>query len=81
MELVATGRPFVSVPLASHFEQQFHVRHRLERYGAHASLQFADATPQRLGELMAQQVGSTPSYRPVSGAGAGRAADLIAELL
>ncbi|MFL6159863.1 MAG: glycosyltransferase, partial [Marmoricola sp.] len=24
MELVATGRPFVSLPLASHFEQQFH---------------------------------------------------------
>ena len=34
MELVATGRPFVSVPLASHFEQRFHVRHRLDRYGA-----------------------------------------------
>ncbi|HMC70429.1 MAG TPA: glycosyltransferase, partial [Mycobacteriales bacterium] len=34
MELVAAGRPFISVPLASHFEQRFHVRHRLDRYGA-----------------------------------------------
>ena len=34
MELVAAGRPLVALPLASHFEQHFHVRHRLDRYGA-----------------------------------------------
>ena len=81
MELVAARRPFVSIPLASHFEQQFHVRHRLDRYGARTSLQFADATPDRLGALIAELIGSKPTYLPVSGAGAGRAADLIAELL
>jgi predicted glycosyltransferase len=81
MELVAARRPFVSIPLASHFEQQFHVRHRLDRYGARTSLQFADATPERLGALIAVLIGTEPSYLPVSGTGAGRAADLIAELL
>jgi UDP:flavonoid glycosyltransferase YjiC (YdhE family) len=81
MELVAAGRPFVSIPLASHFEQQFHVRHRLDRYGARTALQFADATPERLGALIAELVGSRPSYRPVAPGGADRAADLIAELL
>jgi predicted glycosyltransferase len=81
MELVAAGRPFVSLPLASHFEQQFHVRHRLERYGARTTLQFADASPDRLGALIAELAGSQPSYLPVSGDGAGRAADLIAELI
>jgi pimeloyl-ACP methyl ester carboxylesterase/predicted glycosyltransferase len=81
MELVAAGRPFVSLPLASHFEQQFHVRHRLERYGARTTLQFADASPERLGALIAELAGSQPSYLPVSGGGAGRAADLIAELI
>jgi pimeloyl-ACP methyl ester carboxylesterase/predicted glycosyltransferase len=81
MELVAARRPFVAIPLASHFEQQFHVRHRLDRYGARTALQFAEATPQRLGALIAELVGSEPSYLPVSGGGAGRAADLIAELL
>ena len=45
MELVAAGRPFVSIPLARHFEQQLHVRHRLERYGARTSIDYADATP------------------------------------
>jgi predicted glycosyltransferase len=81
MELVAARRPFVAIPLASHFEQQFHVRHRLDRYGARTALQFADATPERLGGLIGDLIGSEPSYRPVSSGGAARAAKLIAELI
>ena len=34
MELAAAARPFLYVPLRHHFEQNFHVRTRLERYGA-----------------------------------------------
>ncbi len=34
MELTANRRPFLYVPLRHHFEQNFHVRHRLDRYGA-----------------------------------------------
>jgi Glycosyltransferase family 28 C-terminal domain len=34
MELTANGRPFLYFPLRHHFEQNFHVRHRLQRYGA-----------------------------------------------
>ena len=34
MELTAGGRPFLYFPLGHHFEQQVHVRHRLERHGA-----------------------------------------------
>jgi pimeloyl-ACP methyl ester carboxylesterase/predicted glycosyltransferase len=81
MELVAAGRPFVALPLASHFEQQFHVRHRLDRYGARMSLAFADTSPERLAEAIGGLVGSSPSYRPIDPGGAGRAAGLIAELL
>jgi predicted glycosyltransferase len=33
MELTAARRPFLYFPLRHHFEQNFHVRHRLERYG------------------------------------------------
>src|SRR4029450_13512556 len=33
MELTATQRPFLYVPLRHHFEQNFHVRHRLNQYG------------------------------------------------
>ena len=38
MELTAYGRPFIYVPLRHHFEQNFHVRHRLDRYGAGRAL-------------------------------------------
>ncbi len=34
MELTTNQRPFLYFPLRHHFEQNFHVRHRLERYGA-----------------------------------------------
>ena len=61
MELVAARRPFVSLPLASHFEQRFHVRHRLDRYGARSWLEYQDATPEALADAMADEVGSEPS--------------------
>ena len=45
MELTANQRPFLYFPLRHHFEQNFHVRHRLERYGAGRALDFETATP------------------------------------
>ncbi len=81
MELVAAQRPFVSLPLASHFEQRFHVRHRLDRYGARAWLDYEDADPETLADAIAGAIGTEPSYHPVDPRGATRAASLIAELL
>ena len=81
MELVAAGRPFVSLPLASHFEQQFHVRHRLERYGARSSLDYDQASPDVLAAAIADAAAVSPAYRPVEPGGAARAAGLIAEVL
>jgi predicted glycosyltransferase len=81
MELVAARRPFVSFPLASHFEQRYHVRHRLDRYGARDWLDYADATPSRLADAIAAGIDSRPDYRPIDAGGADRAAGLIAELV
>ena len=81
MELIAAGRPFVSIPLKRHFEQRLHVRHRLERYGARASLEYADATPEALAEAIAGVLATPVAYRPVPTDGSARAAALIAELL
>ncbi len=81
MELVAANRPFVSIPLASHFEQRFHVRHRLDRYGASAWLDYEDAGPKALAHAIATAVAVTPSYRTIDPGGASRAAALIAELV
>ena len=74
-------RPFVSLPLASHFEQRFHVRHRLDRYGARTWLDYEEASRETLADAIVHALGSTPAYRAVEPGGAERAAGLIAELL
>jgi pimeloyl-ACP methyl ester carboxylesterase/predicted glycosyltransferase len=81
MELTATRRPFLYFPLRHHFEQNFHVRHRLERHRAGRCMDFASATPERIAEAIAQEVGRAVDYREVETDGAARAAALIADLL
>jgi pimeloyl-ACP methyl ester carboxylesterase/predicted glycosyltransferase len=81
MELVAAQRPFISIPLASHFEQRFHVRHRLDRYGATTWLDYENATPDALADAIGTAFADKPSYRTIDPSGAAKAAALIAELL
>ena len=81
MELTANRRPFLYFPLRHHFEQNFHVRHRLDRYDAGRCMDYAMATPVAIAEAIAMDIGSQPPYRPVERDGAARAATLIAELL
>jgi pimeloyl-ACP methyl ester carboxylesterase/predicted glycosyltransferase len=81
MELTATGRPFVYIPLRHHFEQNLHVHHRLRRYGAGHRLDYDDATPEHLAETIAAEIGREVTYRPVETDGAARAADLLSALL
>jgi pimeloyl-ACP methyl ester carboxylesterase/predicted glycosyltransferase len=81
MELVAGQRPFVAFPLKSHFEQRFHVRRRLDRHGATTWMEYEDAQPDALADVIDDLLASKPSYRTVAPSGAARAADLIAELL
>jgi hypothetical protein len=57
------------------------VAHRLERYRAGTRLDYAEADPDRLAELIAAKIGQPVDYRPVDTGGAARAADLLAELL
>jgi pimeloyl-ACP methyl ester carboxylesterase/predicted glycosyltransferase len=81
MELTANRRPFIYFPLKHHFEQNFHVRHRLERYRAGRRMDFNDATPDAIAAAIAAEIGREVDYRPVASDGAARAAALIAELL
>ena len=46
MELTASQRPFIYIPLRHHFEQNFHVRHRLDRYGAGRCLDYDQTVPE-----------------------------------
>ncbi|BCJ75245.1 hypothetical protein CS0771_47890 [Catellatospora sp. IY07-71] len=81
MELTATGRPFLYIPLQHHFEQNLHVPHRLDRYRAGRRLDYHDLTPEVLAEAIAAEIGRTTAYRPVATDGPQRAARLLAELL
>ena len=82
MELAAAGRPFVYVPLRHHFEQNLHVRHRLERYGAGRCLPWDDAAdPDRLAQAITETLAVDVVYRPVETDGAARAAALLADLV
>ncbi|MGK2851873.1 MAG: alpha/beta fold hydrolase [Candidatus Limnocylindrales bacterium] len=81
MELTANRRPFLYFPLRHHFEQNFHVRHRLERYDAGRPMDYDNATPEVIAAAIASEIGTEPPYRPVERDGARRAARLIGELL
>jgi UDP:flavonoid glycosyltransferase YjiC (YdhE family) len=81
MELTAARRPFIYVPLGHHFEQNFHVRHRLDRYRAGRCLEYQDTGPESLAQAMAAEIGRPVSYRPVETDGAARAAAYLAELI
>ena len=81
MELTANKRPFIYFPLRHHFEQNLHVRHRLERYGAGRRMDFDDSTPDQIAAAIGDEIGRDVGYRDVETDGAGRAAQRLAELL
>ena len=81
MELTAARRPFLYFPLRHHFEQNIHVRHRLERYRAGRCMDFETAQPADIAAAIATEIGRPVDYLPVATDGAARAASLIADLL
>jgi pimeloyl-ACP methyl ester carboxylesterase/predicted glycosyltransferase len=81
MELTAQKRPFIYFPLRHHFEQNFHVRHRLTRYGAGRHMDFNDSPPERIAVAIAEEIDREVSYRDVKTDGARKAARHIADLL
>ena len=80
MELAAYQRPFLFFPLRDHFEQHFHVAHRLRQYGAGRSMDFDSATPDVIADAMVEELKRAPS-RPLEAGAASRIAGMIAELL
>ena len=81
MELTANGRPFLYFPLKHHFEQNFHVRHRLERYRAGRYMDIDASPPETIAAAIAEEIGRDVDYLPVETDGAQRAAEHIAEML
>jgi hypothetical protein len=81
MELTASRRPFLYFPLRHHFEQNFHVRARLDRYRAGRCMDFETATPAVIARAIAEEIVREVDYLPVETGGAARAAALISELI
>jgi UDP:flavonoid glycosyltransferase YjiC (YdhE family) len=67
--------------LEHHFEQQFHVAYRLDRYGAGRRVDYASASADVIASAIVEEIGREVAYRDVERDGAARAAARIAELL
>jgi hypothetical protein len=67
--------------LRHHFEQSFHVRHRLERYDAGRCMEYETSTPEVIAAAITEEIGRPVRYRSVEANGAARAAARIADLL
>jgi pimeloyl-ACP methyl ester carboxylesterase/predicted glycosyltransferase len=81
MELTAAGTPFIYFPLKNHFEQNFHVAHRLDRYGAGRRMAFATSTPDMIADAMVDALRAPTNFKPVEDGGAARAASMLADLV
>jgi pimeloyl-ACP methyl ester carboxylesterase/predicted glycosyltransferase len=81
MELTASQRPFLYFPLRHHFEQNLHVRHRLNRYRAGRYMDYDNAGPEQIAIAIATEIGRNVNYQPVATDGAARAAAMLADLL
>jgi predicted glycosyltransferase len=81
MELTAFGRPFAYFPLRHHFEQNQHVHHRVQRYGAGRRLDFHAISDEELVAEIAALAHRPVAPLPVATDGAERAAAMIAEVL
>jgi UDP:flavonoid glycosyltransferase YjiC (YdhE family) len=57
MELTAAGTPFLYFPLRHHFEQNLHVAHRLDRYGAGRRMEFEASDPDLIADAIAEEIG------------------------
>src|SRR3712207_6472015 len=81
MELTASQRPFLYFPLRHHFEQNMHVAHRLDRYGAGRRMDFDTAGPDAIAAAITSEIRRPVRHREVETDGARRAAEKLAELL
>jgi hypothetical protein len=77
----AARRPFLYFPLRDHCEQNFHVRHRLDRYRAGRCMDFDEASPHNVAMAIESLMSRPVDYAEVEAGTALAAARSIAELL
>ena len=62
MELTANRRPFLYFPLRHHFEQNFHVAHRLDRYRAGHRMDYTTSDPDAIAAAIAAGIGRAVDF-------------------
>ena len=78
MELVANRRPFISIPLRNHFEQNLHVATACSATARRRRPPTTRRRPSGWPALMRERLGVPVDYLPVEAGGAARAAQAIA---
>lgn len=81
MELAAAGTPFLYFPLRNHFEQNFHVASRLERYNAGRKMIFSQSDPDQIATAMTEELKTPRIPLGVAADGARTAAAMLAEMM
>ena len=81
MELTAANVPFIYFPLHNHFEQNVHVRYRLNRYAAGYCLDYLRSSAEDIAAAIVATVGRPVRYRAVEPNSDSRAASLLLDLL
>src|ERR1700721_1319669 len=56
MELTAQKQPFLYFPLRHHFEQNFHVRHRLDRYRSGRPMDLGTDGPEQVAPAISDKL-------------------------
>ncbi len=80
MELAAAGTPFLYFPLKNHFEQNFHVARRLDRYNAGRKMIYDESDPDTIAQAMVEELSAPRAFHPVEADGAARAVRTLSEL-
>ncbi|GAB3864101.1 hypothetical protein GCM10028801_32840 [Nocardioides maradonensis] len=81
MELTSSRTPFAYVPLQRHFEQNLHVPHRLDNYRSGIRVDYPDADPEHLADLITTHLGARSDALPIEPDGHERAAREILRVL
>lgn len=81
LELTALQRPFLYFPLKYHFEQNFEVVPRCERYSAGVKMVFSEITPELLTKSIIENIGVKVNYPKVPLDGAKKTAELIRHVM
>ncbi len=81
LELTALNKPFIYFPVKGHFEQQFHVSSRLQRFKAGIKMQFAKTTQDLLAETIIANIGKEVNYPVLPLNGARNTVNVITKIL